>query len=106
MGSDVLGARLDLRLDWRLAAATGSALGSRLAARLDRRLADRGTEVVLPDRPLLLMAKCWTPTLPRASSSFAVSSGSAPAVGSFDFEAFRLEGGLDVGLGGDSTTTT
>ena len=56
MGSDVLGARLDLRLE----AATGAALGSRLAARLDRRLADRGTEVVLPDRPLLLICLLYT----------------------------------------------
>ena len=91
MGSDAaaaaaaLGARLRGRL------------GSRLAARLDLRLAallalaDRATELGLPVRPP--MTKC--------SGSLV---GSAPAVGSFDFEAFRLEGGLDLGLGCSTTT--
>ena len=84
-----LGARLDLRLD---AGATGSALAARLDLRLAAllALADRATEVALGDRPP--MTKC--------SGSLV---GSASVVGSF--EAFRLEGGLDLGLGGDSTTT-
>ena len=86
MGSDAAAAAAAL------AARLRGRLGSRLAARLDLRLgallalADRATEVGLPVRPP--MTNC---------------SGSP--VGSFDFEAFRLEGGLDLGLVGDSTTT-
>ena len=91
MGSDAaaaaaaLGARLRGRL------------GSRLAARLDLRLAallalaDRATELALADRPP--MTKCSGSPI-----------GSAPAIGSL--EAFRLEGGLDLGLVDSTTTTT